>query len=46
VYFTVARLLVNMTQSWNWGAGIVAGLANAFVGVFIYFILDRFKQRT
>jgi rod shape-determining protein MreD len=46
VYFTVARGLVNMTQSWDWVHGMLAGLANAFVGVFLYFALDRFKQRT
>jgi rod shape-determining protein MreD len=46
VYFTVARGLVNMTQTWSWFHGLLAGLANAFVGVFVYFLLDRFKQRT
>ena len=46
VYFTVARLLVNVNQSWSWGSGILAGLANAAIGMFIYFFLDRFKQRT
>jgi len=46
VYFTVTRLLVNMSQNWSWFQGILAGLANAFLGVVIYFVLDRFKQRT
>lgn len=46
VYFIVARLLVNMTQHWNWVHGVLAGLANAFVGMFLYFALDKFKQRT
>jgi rod shape-determining protein MreD len=46
VYFTVTRLLVNMSQNWSWFQGILAGLANAFLGVVIYFLLDRFKQRT
>ena len=46
VYFTVARALVNMTQSWSWLHGILAGLVNAFIGVLLYFLLDRFKQRT
>ena len=46
VYFTVARALVNMTQSWSWVHGILAGLVNAFIGVLLYFLLDRFKQRT
>ena len=46
VYFSVARYMVNMTQSWSWLHGILAGLVNAFIGVFLYFLLDRFKQRT
>ncbi len=46
VYFTVARGLVNMAQTWNWAHGILAGLANAFLGVVLYFVLDKFKQRT
>jgi rod shape-determining protein MreD len=46
VYFTVARGLVSMTQSWSWLHGMVAGLANAVLGVILYFVLDKFKQRT
>ena len=46
VYFTVARYMVNMTQSFSWGYGSLAGLANSFVGVGLYFLLDKFKQRT
>lgn len=46
VYFTVARGMVNMTQHWSWGNGILAGLANAVLGAGLYFVLDRFKQRT
>ncbi|HEV2398715.1 MAG TPA: rod shape-determining protein MreD [Candidatus Sulfotelmatobacter sp.] len=46
VYFTVARGMVNSTQSWSWPHGILAGLVNAVIGVFLYFVLDRFKQRT
>lgn len=46
VYFTVARGMVNMTLHWSWKTGIVAGLANAFLGVGLYFLLDKFKQRT
>jgi len=46
VYFTVARGMVNLTLNWSWSRGILAGLANAIVGVFLYFLLDRFKQRT
>src|ERR1700734_2453110 len=46
VYFTVARGMVNMTLNWSWSRGILAGLANAFIGVVLYFVLDKFKQRT
>lgn len=46
VYFTVARDMVNMTLHWSWLNGILAGLTNATLGTFLYFVLDRFKQRT
>jgi len=46
VYFTVARGMVNMTLHWSWGHRIEAGLANAVLGVGLYFLLDKFKQRT
>ena len=45
VYFIVARWMVNLTQHWNWGVSILAGLANAFLGVLLYWFLDKFKQR-
>jgi rod shape-determining protein MreD len=46
VYFTVARGMVNLTLHWSWGERILAGLANAVLGVGLYFVLDKFKQRT
>jgi rod shape-determining protein MreD len=46
VYFTVARGMVNMALSWSWGRSLLAGLANAMLGVLLYFLLDKFKQRT
>jgi rod shape-determining protein MreD len=46
VYFTVARGMVNLTLNWSWSRGVLAGLANAVVGVVLYFVLDKFKQRT
>jgi rod shape-determining protein MreD len=46
VYFTVARGMVSLTLDWSWSRGVLAGLANAVVGVLLYFVLDRFKQRT
>ena len=44
VYFTVARGMVNMNQNWVWWHGILAGLANAVLGVMLFFLLDKFKQ--
>jgi rod shape-determining protein MreD len=46
VYFTVGRALVNMTQHWSWWHGMLAALVNGVLGVILYFVLDRFKQRT
>jgi len=46
VYFTVARGMVNLTLNWSWSHGVLAGLANAVLGVGLYFMLDKFKQRT
>jgi len=46
VYFAVARGLVNSTEPWSWPRGILAGIVNGVIGVFLYFLLDRFKQRT
>jgi rod shape-determining protein MreD len=46
VYFTVARGLVNMPVPWSWFHGVLAGVTNAFLGIMLYFVLDKFKQRT
>ena len=46
VYFAVARYMVSMTQHWSWLNGMVAGLTNAMLGVVVYFLLDKVKQRT
>lgn len=46
VYFMVARGLVALNLLWSWPHELWAGLANATVGVFLFFALDRFKQRT
>ncbi len=45
VYFIVARGMVSMTQQWSWRYGVLAGVANAVLGVVLYYGLDRFKQR-
>ena len=46
IYFTVARGMVSLTLNWSWSRGIFAGLANALLGIGLYFVLDKFKQRT
>lgn len=46
VFFTVARGMVSLTLNWSWGRGILAGLANGILGMVLYFVLDKFKQRT
>ncbi len=45
VYFLVARGLVSMDKAWSWPHELWSGLANAALGVLIYALLDRFKQR-
>jgi len=42
----VARAMVNPDADWSWSRGIIAGLANAFLGVGLTSWLDKFKQRT
>ena len=46
VYFMVARGMVALNLQWSWPHELGAALANATVGVFLFFMLDRFKQRT
>jgi rod shape-determining protein MreD len=45
VFFTVARGMVNLNMTWSWSHDILAGLANGVVGVVLYYVLDKFKQR-
>src|SRR5208282_4840282 len=46
VYFTVARGLVGLTLQWSWPRELGSALANAFLAVVLFALLDRFKQRT
>lgn len=46
VHFTVARGMVNMNVTWSWPHVVLGGLANAILGVALFFLLDKFKQRT
>jgi rod shape-determining protein MreD len=45
VYFAVARGLVREPLQWHWGHALLGAVANAFLGVFLFTVLDRFRQR-
>ncbi len=46
VYFLIARGLVSLHMQWSWGRELWSGVANAFLGVVVYVLMDRVKQRT
>jgi rod shape-determining protein MreD len=46
VYFSIARGLVRLHMEWSWGRELLSGLANALLGVVVYALMDRMKQRT
>jgi rod shape-determining protein MreD len=46
VYFAVARGLVGLTLRWSWPHELLSAVANAILAVPLFFLLDRFKQRT
>jgi rod shape-determining protein MreD len=46
VYFMVARGMVGLTLQWSWPHELWSALANALLGVLLFAVLDRFKQRT
>lgn len=46
IYFTVARGLVGLTLLWSWPHELGSALANAFLAVALFAVLDKFKQRT
>jgi rod shape-determining protein MreD len=45
VYFFVGRSLVGLSLRWSWSHELWSALANAVLGVFVFAVLDRFKQR-
>jgi len=45
VYYGVGHGLLRQALQWSWSHVAISALANAMVGVFIYHLLDRFKQR-
>ena len=46
VYFLIARGLVGLRMAWSWPHELVSGMANAVLGIFVFMVLDRLKQRT
>jgi len=46
VYFSVGRGLVSLQTEWSWSRELWSGVANALLGVLLYAMLDRLKQRT
>ena len=46
VRFTIARGLVSLPMEWSWSHELWSGVANPVLGVFLYALLDRVKQRT
>lgn len=45
IYFTIARALVDLDLRWSWSHELWSALANAVVGVFLFALMDRLKQR-
>ncbi len=45
VYFGVGHGLLRQSLEWSWSHVAISALANAVVGVFVFNLLDRFKQR-
>jgi rod shape-determining protein MreD len=46
VYFWIARGLAGLHMAWSWPHELVSALANALLGVLVFMLLDRVKQRT
>ena len=45
-FFIIARGLVGLRMEWSWPHEIGSGVANAVLGIAVYALLDRVKQRT
>jgi len=46
VYFMISRGLVGLRMAWTWPHELLSGVANAMLGVLVFMLLDRVKQRT
>jgi rod shape-determining protein MreD len=45
IYFTIARALVDLDVHWSWSRELWSALANALLGVFLFAVMDRLKER-
>jgi rod shape-determining protein MreD len=45
IYFTIARALVGLGLHWSWSRELLAALAIAVLGVFLFTLMDRVKDR-
>jgi rod shape-determining protein MreD len=45
LYFLIARGMVRLDLHWSWPHELAAAIANAVLGVFLFALMDRLKQR-
>ena len=45
IYFTVVRALVGLNLAWSWQRELGSAAANAILGIVVFALLDRVKQR-
>ena len=45
LYFSIARGMVRMVAHWSWSHELESAIANAILGVFLFAMLDRLKER-
>jgi rod shape-determining protein MreD len=45
IYFTIARALVGLDLHWSWSRELWSAVANAALGVILFTVMDRLKQR-
>jgi rod shape-determining protein MreD len=45
LYFMIARGMVGLALQWNWPHELESAIANAILGVFLFALLDRLKER-
>jgi rod shape-determining protein MreD len=45
LYFTIARGMVRLVMHWSWAHELESAMANAILGVLLFAVMDRLKQR-